>query len=320
MKAARKIVVLFGRAIPDANKLHSHPRWASFFKNLEKSNFWSNQGPKAVFVDFKLNFTSIGVLLSTKRESRILVQVEPVSVNPFQYTKVVARLFSVIIAERCNSASSISSNSWTAGFDFEEKIDNQKNVQVGLLIGNKHSFVEGSQYHLRRMYFDTIDKAGFDIRVAGRDWDLANWKIQIKKVIELSRAILSLRNLRKNWLKDFWGDPWKPPCIGSPESSSQFWSRVSVALIIENEGNQISEKIFEALSQGCAVLYIGTKLPPISSILQMEERTSSEEIAKFIQRFPNGNPDIDDSKVVLRSVVPDSETGFRELVRMIESS
>jgi hypothetical protein len=209
--------------------------------------------------------------------------------------------------------------SWTAGFDFEEKIDTQRNVPVGLLIGNKLSFVKGSQYHLRRIYFDAIEKAGFEIRLAGRDWNLANWKMRFRGVIELSRAISSGQTLRKNWLKDLWGKPWKPDFIGSPVSSSQFWSQVRVALVIENEKNQISEKIFDAISQGCAVLYLGASLPPISSVLQMDQNTSILEISEFIQKFPNGNPDIDDSKKALRGIVPDQETGFSDLVKIIES-
>ena len=119
--------------------------------------------------------------------------------------------------------------------------------------GNKFSALEGEMYSLRRR---TIFELGENIDLYGNGWnqgfwmDLISW---IKSAIKNFPSKISWKTLFGVGLR-------QRSYRGISQNKIETLSRYRLALVIENSTDFVSEKLFDCVSAGCLVIYIGPNL------------------------------------------------------------
>lgn len=321
-RTTERALYLFGRRIRET-KHSSDARWNKFLEASEKSDFWKTKHDVAVFIDFRVSPSHVRNLVAARKLRRILVQVEPRTVNPVQYSKILRFFFHHHITQPNHSYYSLARHFWTPGYDFTDKVSQAQTERkaLGTLASHKHSFVQGSQYHLRLQILQAARDGGIPAHLAGRGWNENSVIARLKFFLEFCRAALAGAPLRPGSL----GALFHPCCemggaVPSFEHAAEFWSSVDCALVVENEQGLISEKLFDAVSQGCAVVYVGRKIPSCESILSFEGEStiSMESIIQFASSRSHEARNQKPSTIrVVRSLAPTVKEGFEDLLQKI---
>jgi hypothetical protein len=309
---------VFGESVSQGQG-YSQSRWVKFVSALDSSGFWATENQVAVFIDLNLSPFTLYQLIKLRNHQKILVRVEPRSVNPVQFTKCVRRYFDLCIDELSVSDGN-AELTWPAGFDLESAPaeDSQRRYQVGALIGQKISFYKDSQYHLRVRLLEALQREKVKVCYAGRGWNRGG----IHKAKAIARALFLNYFFRLPFLnpRDSITGLRKPrlPYLGEFHFPSEFYKTVKVALVVENESLAVSEKIFEALGSDCSVVYLGKPLPKMPSVLQIDSSTRIEEIVDFINlessRYPSA---LERSRETLRANVMSSRDSFELLATIV---
>jgi hypothetical protein len=132
---------------------------------------------------------------------------------------------------------------------------------IGIVNQNKFSFVAGSRYKLRRALVIKLAEMGVPVNLAGSNW---NKSIVWHLIVQAKSAL---------WL--FFIEGYFPragnfqlplPHIanlhlhGRVNSELEFMRRFEFALVVENDPDYVSEKLFNAIRAGAVPIYVG---PPL---------------------------------------------------------
>jgi hypothetical protein len=310
---------IFGKTVKES-QIYEEKRWGTFILELEKHHFWTSSAEIAIFVDFSVNPRSLFLLLTLRKHRKVLVRVEPQSVNPGQFTRFVSRLFDFCIDE-ASVTKGRANFTWNAGFDFpsDELIGEMvRPYQVGALMGRKVSFFKLSQYHIRAKILNSLSIADISVCFAGRGWS--------ENPLFLAKAVL-----RAFVVNASFGLPFLSPqkvlqavraprvdYLGEFSLPQQFYKGVGVALVVENEHNALSEKIFDAVAAGCSVIYLGRPIPISPNILQINQDFDTSEIVNFVLANCHVGPvDLARSREVLEELNPSADESFKMLADLI---
>lgn len=197
------------------------------------------------------------------RNNRLLFALEPRAVSPAQYTMRVRQEYGTTVVQsrrQTLSPHDVVKNFGPLGAETIVRRANRIH-QVGIVNENKFSFVQGNLYKTRINYVKSLCAEGVEVRLAGKNWDRNIWwqiKHQIfafgvcilaKSKLEFRSATLPLRKIKNLHL------------AGRVESAVEFLSACEFALVIENDPDYVSEKLFNAVEAGCVPLYLG---PPLA--------------------------------------------------------
>ena len=233
-------------------------------------NYSSEKSPK--------NFRGI------PRENRVLFALEPRAVLPMQHRKRVRRRFGLVLVSSPNQVHSPTDVYFDFGFLFpKEQVASElprKMGSVAMLNANKSSFVSGSQYNVRKSLIKKLAHTGFSVTIAGAGWE-RSFPAQI---------LDSVRSLLFCISQGEWPDVTRfsiPIKLSLPNvefsgvvaDGDLFYRQHEFALIVENDPQYISEKLFHALESGCVPLYLGPKLQtigvPESLIVDLSKESES---------------------------------------------
>jgi hypothetical protein len=209
------------------------------------------------------------ILANPLLKRKILILIEPPSVNPRQFEKKILNSYDLIITTPSLSELVPNSYTWIPGFMNNEAsrfIDSSKplslrNFKFGLLATNKYSPMDSSLYQFRKRVLIEFSKRNILVSVGGLNWNqnlFWTTKEAFKSVIlnlkyfrnfNLIALFQSLR-LRK---KDF-------NFVGRFQYSSDFYTRTQFVICIESDFYDFSEKIFEVVEAGAVPLYLGPDL------------------------------------------------------------
>ena len=322
MKSRSNALILFGQKVTEASSVED-PRWRVFTQILKQANFFKKQDNLSVFVDFRLTVGNIYSLLSSVNRKRILVQVEPRTVNPLQFSPLIEKLFDEIVSDRAHASYSTAKRLWVPGYDLTPKapVNPKKSIQLGTLASNKFSAVVGSQYHLRIRVLEAAQSLGVRSDLAGKGWAASPLENAIRAVIELLRALISGAPLRSFLLREILKESELALRATPRESALDYWRSVDCALVVENEEGVLSEKIFDAVSAGCRVIYVGSQLPTSPYILSFknEAELDLKSVVCFL-REPSAGSVFDSglgAEKLVRSLAPTTEEGFFNLFEII---
>jgi hypothetical protein len=238
-----------------------------------------------------------------------LVVFEPRIVNPYEYRKDVLARFNHVIGISPLQKLNDQAIEWRQGQipetvtlsrDHEISFIRSRSLTVGIINENKQSLVSGSQYATRVRAIRSLSRAGFCVVVAGRNWDRPLRWLAFKYLKEYQRAlrgktIISLANLYffRPTSKDFFSAKF----VGAVKDAVGFLKTVDVALVIENENNYVSEKLFQALLAGALPIYLG---PPLKDFdiprVALEFSGSASDLPHFLEAL-----DPNDALEVLRT-------------------
>ena len=312
-------LVLFGKKVFVGDVVGDR-RWELLVSNLDQLGFWHGD-PAVVFVDFRLNVGNVILLLRRRREIRVLVQVEPRSVNPWQFSWLSRILFSHFICDADFSYRFPVAREWRPGFDvdFSRPLDSNRAARAGMLAGNKFSFVEGSQYGLRKKVLNKIQAEGYEVVLGGRGWRSPFWLRFAKGFVEFLRPMASgVSYLGPSGFLSQLASVRHIPYLGEFEMSHEFWESVDFAVVVENERGVMSEKLFEAASAGCGIVYAGTTLSASPFSLHLGDNLDLGNFRELIERFPRDYEEVRRVNAQwLADHIPSSAAAFENLAEQI---
>lgn len=219
-----------------------------------------------IFFEFRREAKKL--LKKTQKENRALFTIEPQSVNPFQYLKRSQSKFGKVFVISPLFVSN-ESQIYFDWFCILEKVKNfspdinsnqERRIALSIVNANKFSFTKNSQYMIRTRLIKQLSTLGIEIIVAGNQW-------QINFLNQFYRQLKSFINALINYQKPNWKGFYLPlktndkiRLIGTVENEIEHLQKFEYALVIENDSQYLSEKLFNAICAGCVPLYFGPNL------------------------------------------------------------
>lgn len=203
---------------------------------------------------------------------RILIQMEPPAVLPGLYTKTTRRKFHQIVTMSPWRAERICEEDWCFQPVERPKItfdpDSERAVSIVLINEHKFSAVESARYSTRRILIKMLEESNLQLDLYGPQWNM-KYSLEIRKrVAEVRKALAahrlpSLREAFSQMLRSY-------SCYkGIADEKLLIMSRYKFALIIENDIESLTEKLFDAIFAGTIPFYLGPKLENFTELHQL---------------------------------------------------
>lgn len=319
LRVRKKInVIIFGLCSTKFDR-NENNRWQYFLTLLESNGFElvEHSHPDLEYyleVDFDVDSIK-KIVNKLPRENRILIRVEPPSINPTQFKSNIDNLFGAVIQVITLPSTTNKEIPWIPGFfpqrdhfldlrnknfmDYESlfiSVNEKKNLaytlkdsyfHFGIVNSNNINLFSTNLYSTRRKILNKISRSGFEIVVAGHGWDSSLIIWAKKHFIEIFRAFKTKTlvspskfyiNIRKsNNIK----------IIGQVKNEIEIYSKVKYSIIIESDIYDFSEKLFNCLLSGSVPLYIGPELSTVglSRDLVLEFPTKMCDVTRFLENL-----------------------------------
>lgn len=193
---------------------------------------------------------------------RILINWEPESVEPELYSQRYYNQFGHRISPSRFWAEKIHGSFFTwpqekllVAPKFEDwKIRDRK---IAIIQANKFSAHKDSMYALRRRVIWKLGSKGF-LKLYGKNWDSS-------PILNLRQWVSNARRQKARNISLNIGTISRPPSgvyAGEVLDKNSTYKKFQMALVIENSLDYLSEKLFDAVSGGCVVVYVGAPLGP----------------------------------------------------------
>ena len=189
---------------------------------------------------------------------RVLVIWEPYIAISKNYSKKVLSQYGKVYAPSPIWASRVLGKSFAWPQDAVNEIEDfetwsLRESKFVVIQANKFSAVSGELYSLRRK---VLAELGLHIHLFGKDWNQGPLKdlwLWIKSALRSFPCRISLRSLTGigKLHKSF---------QGVAGNKAETLARYKFAIVIENSPDFVSEKLFDCISAGCLVLYVGPNL------------------------------------------------------------
>lgn len=193
---------------------------------------------------------------------RVLVLQEPSVVKPWQYKKKLRQEFDLVIPMSPWRASSLGYEDFVfQPYDgcrsklIEAKVRTKKIVMIN---SAKFSASARSNYGLRRETSKLLHKKFSSYELYGDNWKMSKFRELQKRVIAVR---YSLKAREKMSLREAFSELfYRYPEYKGPIKSKETVLTVSqLSLVIENESDCITEKLFDSICSGCVPVYVGPK-------------------------------------------------------------
>ena len=241
---------------------------AEFWNEIKSSNVWSGLG-KIEFSnknfensDFNFVFDYSGSKSALPGKKNILVILEPRSVNPFQYQQKNLRKFDLVVPGSKARATTLGLSDFIncpVRFLPAFKEINERNLDFVIFNANKFSANPNSLYGTRRKFSRYLFSTRQNYALFGLDWRMSKQKELRERVWAIRKEIMTLSkpNLKEACSDFFY---MYPEYKGAPVNKQEVLKNAKFAVIVENEADYISEKVFDAIFSGCVPLYVGPNL------------------------------------------------------------
>jgi hypothetical protein len=196
----------------------------------------------------------------------VLLLSEPKCVMPWQYQKNVLDKFDLVVTFGPWRAKNLSVSNWVwQPYDwrtYEVKSVSTKRDSIVLVNSNKFGMGKSSMYGLRRETIRLLDTNNIKLSVYGHNWNMP-LSLQIRKRFYAFRK--SVRYLGNSNIRESLLGIATPPenYFGPCEDKLETISRYTFCLVIENDLDSLSEKLFDAIAAQAIPIYIG---PPLEGL------------------------------------------------------
>ena len=262
-------------------------------------------------------------------EIQVLLLWEPEVFMPEQYRKSIFNEYDLVIPFNEERAKRLNFNHYLLHpFDFKnhnfEKFES--NRLTTLVSGKKFSASKRSMYGLRRKCLVSLPKAGIEIDLYGPNWNEGLIK-ELRERIWVIRRCLRARKF-PNLLEAFsqFGYNYSN-YLGLMGEKVITLSQYKYTLIIENDLDSITEKIFEAIECLTVPIYIGA---PLNNFPDLQECAIevSPDVNKIIETFNNLDEKLYNEKLgniinFLKTESADklkfsSEVNWKKLIKIVD--
>ena len=222
----------------------------------------------------------------------VLILWEPQSVMPWQYRSSVINKFDLTIPMSPWRAERLNLQNWAFHPGKVDALKLNENVRVKNLVminAAKFSANSASNYGLRRKISKAIHKNGYEYDLFGQNWNMQKSKEFRERIFAIRKEMGALK--LPNLIEAFSDFAYKyPEYRGACPNKFTELAKYRYALIIENESDWVTEKLFDALSAGCVPIFIG---PNISKFTELAECIISLEplVESVINFLQNSNED-----------------------------
>jgi len=212
-----------------------------------------------VYADFSKHF---GV-----DESRfnVLILKEPQSVLPHQYSKKLLDKFNIVLPFGKTRAQRLGLQEYLLNpYDPPEMRTSpfsDRGIRIAMINSNRISASKQSNYSLRREVAHKLSEKPFGFKMFGTDWD-RGYKWRIAKGLIAFRDVLMARQIPD--LQETFSGILKTPrrLEGFIDDKFEILRNAEISVVIENESDYVSEKVFDSLIAGAIPVYVGPKFPP----------------------------------------------------------
>lgn len=153
-----------------------------------------------------------------------------------------------------------------------------------LINSNKVSLLSGSLYGFRRKIVKYLGNQHFPLILCGPNWDRKPIHTFIENIKSFAYAILNFRLPVISEFATTLKFPSSTTVMGVIPNKTEIMRQSVFALVIENQNNYVSEKLFDALFAGCVPIYVGPKLEDfgIPSDIAIQLPPKSHQIYKAL--------------------------------------
>ena len=192
----------------------------------------------------------------------VLILFEPKTVLPRQYKKSILNKFDLIIPLGNIRAKNLGLNYWAPypyNFVINKFNENLRIKNVVMVNSAKFSSNRSSLYGLRRIVSKELNSLEIGFDLIGDNWKMSKLK-EFRERIWAIRKDFKAGNLIsfKEAFSEFFYT--YPEYIGRCDNKIETMSHYKYALVIENEGDFISEKLLDAIAARCVPIYVGDNL------------------------------------------------------------
>ena len=238
------------------------------FSNLNlNQSFLRTDNFKDSDIHFEFNFDKGNIKQQGK--FNVLILWEPKSFMPWQYKESVMAKFDLVIPMSPWRAEKLKLENWALhpGEIKSLKVDEKTRTKNIVMINSaKFSANFSSNYGLRRDISKKLFASKLGYELYGQNWNMPKFK-ELRERIWAIRKEVQAFNI-PDLFEAFSNISYRYPEYRGP-SADKFLelSRFRYALVIENESDWITEKLFDAISAGCVPVFIGpdlTQFPMLS--------------------------------------------------------
>jgi hypothetical protein len=200
-----------------------------------------------------------GLDLNESKINVLLLQ-EPQSVLPWQYRSKTLSRFDLVIAFGPWRAKNLGIANWVfMPYKFKQLEISQsvkRSIYISMINAAKFSSGSSSNYGLRRKIAKRLSKEDVDFRIFGWDWNSG-------KLDELRRRAVALRASFRAGEKVSWGETFSTllhrfnAYHGGIADKLEILAQSELSLIIENDSDYVTEKIFDAFSTLTVPVFVG---------------------------------------------------------------
>jgi hypothetical protein len=220
---------------------------------LKVVSSWEDEPELVVCVDVDQSALRLARKARRKNVRTVLIQSEPLVVVPLNgHPRVLKTFDKVFQIGRPNSRPFLP---WPQhSFKNPERGKKLNSGQAILIQSRKYSFVRGQLYSLR------VQLAAKDKRVivVGHGWREPLHRTLARLLIEFLRALMAGAQIDMKTLRTGFQKPLN--LLGPVESKRVAMHDFTVAVVIENSQEYMSEKLFDALVGGSIPVYVGPDL------------------------------------------------------------
>jgi hypothetical protein len=238
---------------------------------------WEDNPELVVCVDVDQSALRLARKARRKNVRTVLIQSEPMVVVPLNgHPKALKTFDTVFQIGRPNSRPLLP---WPQ-HSFENPVNGKKvnSGQAVLIQSRKYSFVKGQLYSLR------VQLAAKDKRVivVGHGWMEPLHRTLARLLVEFLRALMAGVQIDMKTLSTGFQKPLN--LLGPAESKRVAMNDFTVAVVIENSQEYMSEKLFDALVGGSIPVYVGPDLEnfEIPSALYVKSEASIDSVQQGI--------------------------------------
>jgi len=227
---------------------------------------------KDLKIDISISFNYDYLSDTPKSCFNVLILWEPASVMPWQYSAANLARFDLVIPMSVWRARNLGYSQHAFHpyrFTGANSIFDLTGPRQGIVMINTAKFSAGSSslYGLRRETSKLLHSRGLDYKLYGFDWNM-------KKSIEFKKRLIAARNSflaneRVNFKELTSQVLYRyPEYAGHVPDKFSLLSHFTYSLVIENDLDWVTEKVFDSIFAGTIPIYVGPQLEEISKDLE----------------------------------------------------
>jgi hypothetical protein len=194
---------------------------------------------------------------------KVLVQMEPPAVLPHIYSPTNLAKFSLIITLSPWRAERIPNASWA--FQPVDRptqmysVNLARNKALALINDHKFSSIHSARYSFRRKLIKKLETSDIEFDLFGPNWQMSRVLESRKRIAELRKCFRAREKLST---QEVFGELFLrySSYRGISIDKYKTLSRYHFSLIVENDIDSLSEKLFDSFFSGAIPFYLGPKL------------------------------------------------------------